>query len=269
VGGEVQRPLDVHGVPQFDLDVVGVLVAAHVDAPGAGDLTLGTGSVLGPLLPFQVGEVRELRRHVVLGPFVGKSLLVLVTVEDVGSLHRFLRRGLVTVVLGGFVRRSTRGHGKEQEHRHAAHASHRHSPSVGPPIMQVNMTESPRHTPEGLRYHSFRSLHKISLVSVPNRRSQPEMLPPAVLPPQSPLDCGDRIGTLSATTPEAREASHSWPATTTDSCSNELRSEERGAGEEGRTAPKAAPETRTARQNIHSNELRLEEEWNTARARRK
>src|SRR5699024_8804521 len=90
------------------------------------------------------------------------------------------------------------------------------------------------------------------------------MLPPAVLPPQLPLDCGDRIGTLSATTPEAREASHSCPETTTDSCSNDLSTEWAEAGVPARTAPKAAPATRPATPSLRSIELPFEEAWNNA-----
>src|SRR5699024_10783715 len=48
---------------------------------------------------------------------------------------------------------------------------------------------------------------------------------------------------LSARTPTAREASHSCPETTTDSCSNELSPEWAEAEVPARTAPKAAPAT--------------------------
>src|SRR5699024_9645206 len=69
---------------------------------------------------------------------------------------------------------------------------------------------------------------------------------------------------LSARTPEAREASHSCPETTTDSCSNELSPEWAEAGVPARTAPKAAPATRPATPSLRSIELPFEEAWNNA-----
>src|SRR5690625_3853052 len=67
---------------------------------------------------------------------------------------------------------------------------------------------------------------------------------------------------LSARTPEAREASHSCPETTTDSCSNDLSTEWAEAGVPARTAPKAAPATRPATPSLRSIELPFEEAWN-------
>src|SRR5699024_4865673 len=74
---------------------------------------------------------------------------------------------------------------------------------------------------------------------------------------------------LSARTPEAREASHSCPETTTDSCSNELSPEWAEAGVPARTAPKAAPATRPATPSLRSIELPFEEAWNNALSGRK